>query len=348
MDLLTGLTAISLGAYLVLLGAASPLLLLLLLMKRRRPEPPMTADESSPALLYTLRLVGFATLSFLALSLGILSYLSFVNARQETAPAPSFVARPQSFQHPLEAVEFESEPGVVLQGWLIPPRNGAIVILLHGYGGDRRGMIWHAQTLADAGFGVLLYDQRASGESGGERRSYGWEDVPDVTAALDFLGSHARTGEARLGVAGCSVGAQIAIRAAAEMPALEALWADGPAIVSSADLPPPHNRETTVLHALSRLSDLTFSARIRMLPPQPLTEQIGRIPARPLMLVAGGRGDGPFGPEERQVRHVARHGGAGTELWVIEDAVHCDGPRVSPDRYRERMVAFFQEHLLNR
>jgi len=67
-----------------------------------------------------------------------------------------------------------------MAGWFIPSRNYATIILLHGYGGSRTAMIWHAEQLVEAGYGVLMYDERASGKSEGTHRSYGWEDTRDL------------------------------------------------------------------------------------------------------------------------------------------------------------------------
>ena len=47
---------------------------------------------------------------------------------------------------------------MTLSGWYVPSRNGAVVILLHGYGNNRAQMWPRAEPLARAGYGVLLYD----------------------------------------------------------------------------------------------------------------------------------------------------------------------------------------------
>ena len=82
---------------------------------------------------------------------------------------------------------FTGGDGVTLAGWFAPPENGATIILLHGYGGNRLGMRWHAEVLVEAGYGVLMYDERASGESGGTVRSFGWQDGADVGGAVEYL-----------------------------------------------------------------------------------------------------------------------------------------------------------------
>lgn len=138
----------------------------------------------------------------------------------ETALTPSEVTIPSDLGFEVDEVVFDSEDGIKLAGWYAPSRNSATVILLHGYGGNRTGMIWHAKQLTEAGYGVLMYDECASGESTGTYRSYGWEDHLDVKAAIQFI--HSQNPKEHIGAAGCSTGASIVVYSAALYPDLEA------------------------------------------------------------------------------------------------------------------------------
>ena len=51
----------------------------------------------------------------------------------------------------------------VIRGWLLPPRNGTTVILLHGAGATRTQMLPEARLLANAGYGLLMFDWPGSG-----------------------------------------------------------------------------------------------------------------------------------------------------------------------------------------
>src|SRR5438045_6998289 len=55
--------------------------------------------------------------------------------------------------------------GAALDGWQFTPRdsNGSVVILLHGVGDTRLGMLGHATFLLRSGFTVLLPDIRGHG-----------------------------------------------------------------------------------------------------------------------------------------------------------------------------------------
>src|SRR5437879_9424203 len=79
--------------------------------------------------------------------------------------------------------------GVVLAGWQFTPRdsNGSVVILLHGVGDTRLGMLSHATFLLRSGFTVLLPDIRGHGGSGGELITYGIKEADDVRCWADLL-----------------------------------------------------------------------------------------------------------------------------------------------------------------
>ena len=77
-------------------------------------------------------------------------------------------------------------------------------------------------------YNVLLFDWRAHGESDGERTTFGYEEVKDLAAALDYVSSRPEVDPERIGVLGNSMGAAIAIRGGAALPQLKAVVSDSP------------------------------------------------------------------------------------------------------------------------
>src|SRR5215813_9262857 len=114
-------------------------------------------------------------------------------------------------------VEFESDSGSRLRGWLIPGHKSAgAVVLMHGFRGDRRQMLGRATFLHQAGYSVLLFDFQAHGESPGEQITIGYLESRDARAAVEFMKKNC-PGE-KLGVIGLSMGGAAAVLAS---PALE-------------------------------------------------------------------------------------------------------------------------------
>jgi pimeloyl-ACP methyl ester carboxylesterase len=110
--------------------------------------------------------------------------------------------------------EFTSD-GVAIRGWIFPSAVeplGVTVVYLHGVGDNRASGVWIAEQLVRQGFDVLAYDSRAHGTSGGSACTYGFYEKHDLSRALDVLGIR------RAILVGASLGAAVALQAAAEEP----------------------------------------------------------------------------------------------------------------------------------
>lgn len=332
------------GLALVVLLAALVLLVLLISLRKKNKDNSTPQNFSSRlklALAHLLRLFGFAIFVILLLAGGLIVYVDQMTMASDLAPAPSKVEVPPDLPFQVEEVSFIGGDGIKLAGWYIPPVNGATIILLHGSDSNRLAMRWHAERLVKAGYGVLMYDERASGESEGQRRSYGWEDAPDVGGALDFLNSRISGGNAKVGIVGCSIGAQIALQAAARYTQIAATWADGPSAVRARDIP-IYSWQSFLSKISTYLLDEMYIRKGISAPP-PIVDTIGTIEPRPVTLVAGAKPHSAFGPEYLHVEYFMNYAGKNTNLWIIPQAMHCDGPSQIPEEYARQMLKFFNQ-----
>lgn len=273
----------------------------------------------------------------LTVIVGQVAYFSMqVNALLE--PAPSDVAPPSGFE--VEQVTFRGGDNLRLSGWYVAPQNDTVVILLHGYGGNRADLTWHAGQLIDAGFGVLMYDLRGHGESDGLQRSYGWADVADVESAVTFL---ERRGVEEVGVYGFSLGGQVALRAAGQMPELAAVFVDGPAEATAADLPEPVNLQEQVVFRLAPLQDRMMSNRTGVPVPTGVIEEVPHIAPRPIFFVVTGGEIWIPGGEPRLVRPFYEAAGDNATWWEIPKTVHGGGWIARDGEYAEALVTFFSQ-----
>jgi pimeloyl-ACP methyl ester carboxylesterase len=304
---------------------------------------PTPGEKLKTAAIYVLRLAGFTLLAIFVIGGTMLIYKTYQELKAEVAPAPSKVEIPNGLNLPLEEVTFTGGDGVILVGWYVPPHNGATIILMHGYGGNRLHTVWYAEQLIAAGYGVLMYDERASGESGGWQRSYGWQDAPDVGGALAFLEGRAEADTIRAGIAGCSIGGQIALQGAANYPQFQAVWADGPSVIRASDNPPPENWGLALAYASNLILDRMMAWKLDIQAPPAMIDILPQIAPRPVMLVAGGSPKPYLGSEELRIRRYAQYAGANALVWIIDEAYHCDGPQRRPQEYAARLVDFFDQ-----
>jgi pimeloyl-ACP methyl ester carboxylesterase len=237
---------------------------------------------------------------------------------------------------------FNKADNLYLSGWYAPSQNRAAVILLHGFGGNRRGMQARAEVLARYGYGVLLYDLRGHGESQGDVRAFGWEDVSDVEAALQFLSNRAEADGERIGILGFSVGGQIAMRATAEYEQIKAIIADDPGFVSVDDAPNPTNTKEGFLYFVSWLDGHCVSLWTGIPIPPGVTEIMGGISPRPIMFIDTGQAEARV-----LVRHYYELAAEPKELWEIPETFHGGQFEARPEEYEEKMIAFFDAALLD-
>jgi dipeptidyl aminopeptidase/acylaminoacyl peptidase len=90
------------------------------------------------------------------------------------------------------------------------------------------GMLRHADFLHNLGFNTLLFDFRNRGESEGDAVTIGYYEQGEALAALNYLKTRPEVDPKRIGVLGASMGAAVAIMAAARSEGMRAAVADSP------------------------------------------------------------------------------------------------------------------------
>jgi fermentation-respiration switch protein FrsA (DUF1100 family) len=129
------------------------------------------------------------------------------------------------------AVKFDSD-GIALAGNFTMPdkrASGRIpgLVIAHGFAGARYPAM--AAHLAGLGYGVLPFDFRGYGQSGGERGNVlPHEQVSDIRNAVTWLEGRPEIDPARIAVIGSSLGGSIAIMAAAQDARIKACVAGCP------------------------------------------------------------------------------------------------------------------------
>ncbi len=117
-----------------------------------------------------------------------------------------------------------------ISAWHIPhPQNaGCGVVFYHGYTGFRAAMLKYVPLMWKRGCHLLLLDARYHGVSGGEVPTWGSLERYDLIAAAKFLGRAHKLPLSRIGLYGESLGASIALQAAAIIPSFAFVIADSP------------------------------------------------------------------------------------------------------------------------
>jgi pimeloyl-ACP methyl ester carboxylesterase len=238
---------------------------------------------------------------------------------------------------PAREVAIRASDGVRTHGWYIRPRNGALILVLHGAGGDRMGTESQARMFVRHGYGVLELDARGRGRSGGDSEGYGWHWDRDVRAAVTFAVS--RPGVDSVGVFGLSTGAEVAVQAAAEDTRIRAVVADGVQQRTGVDSLSTPGAAKAFLVPFAFAWQAAYQFLTVSGPPPPLKKLVARISPRPLLLI-GTKAELPI---DRVWIHNAKQPKA---LYALPDTDHTRGLATHPRAYERRVIGFFDRALL--
>jgi pimeloyl-ACP methyl ester carboxylesterase len=209
-----------------------------------------------------------------------------------------------------QRVSFRTDDGLTIAAtWYeASSRPAPAVIFVHMLKKSRQDWDQVAAQLAAEGIGGLAIDLRGHGDSPGNPQDYTGM-VQDVRAARRFLSSRPEVLPSRIGIAGASIGASLAVLASA----------DDSAVVSLALLSP--------------------SLEYRGLR---LEQGIKKYGARPALLVAGD----DDGYAVRTVRDVAKAGGGVREVLLLPHAGHGTAMLAGDTDLGRRLLEWFRRTLL--
>jgi uncharacterized protein len=267
-----------------------------------------------------------------------------------------------------EDFKVSAPDGVLLKGWKVRPAvaNGSWVLLFHGVADNRVGVVGQASVLLKAGYSIVMMDSRAHGASGGLMASYGWLERDDTRAVVDALlaseldeAVNVQTGGRQnlqpmprisnpfhLFALGESMGAGIALQAAAVEPRIEAVAAEA----SFANL-----REASYDYAGLRRSPFIgktwlspFSWVLLYRGQQLAGVALGKISpeqavasrAFPVLLICDQHDEAL--PCRHSERIYSRARGP-KQLWVVPGAFHTAALGYQPAEFQRRVVKFYEQ-----
>lgn len=257
-----------------------------------------------------------------------------------------------------EQAKFRASDGVALEGWFVPaPGVAPAIVFVHGWMWNRLGNVAGqvpvpdkdvdflpaTRALHDAGYHVLLFDLRNHGRSG--RRlpiTFGVREAFDVQGALAYLRSRADVDNDRLGLLGCSMGANACLYGTPDAQPVKAILAVQATRVA-------HFNHNYALDEIGRLGP------VLMKPVDPLYRLLGapltrdHNPAKPaarlgdtLVQYVQGTGD-PWG----EMVHIEAFAAATPNVLPIvkyESAGRYEGYRYVNEQVEE-VADFFRTHV---
>jgi uncharacterized protein len=296
--------------------------------------------------------VGWTLGSLAALLLALVLVISWFSGQGLLHPDRELVATtPTDYGLSWSWANFTSEDGVALAGWWIPadsdPEDNRSIIFLHGYGDSKNQSMEIAPFLHRAGYNLLTFDFRASGESGGDFTTAGFLEVRDVAAAVAWLSSQpGMPPDPWIALFGWSMGGATAIRAAANLPTVDAVLTDSAfsRLQNIVDTSITHFFKKTIGVALPRwpfgplaVTFAGWSVGVDIGDNQPRRE-IATL-GRPILLIHG-TADVTVTPANLEELEAAAS--QPVEVVRIEGATHVRSFLTDPKAYEEAVLGFLQ------
>lgn len=234
-------------------------------------------------------------------------------------------------------VSLRTDDGHRLSGWWVPhPEARAVVVVSHGYFGNRETMLPYLKFLHDGGYSALLYDFRSHGWSEGKKVTFGKDETADLQAALDWTFQKTDLPVALLGE---SMGAAVSLLVAADEPRVAAVVADSAfarldsAVLGRLTLAFGPTLARAIVPPTQKIGERLLGFPARALAP---IECVGRIAPRPLFLIHGDA-DGLI--EIGNAHALREAAGQNSDLWVVNGSRHVRSVYDAKD-YGERVLNF--------
>lgn len=244
-------------------------------------------------------------------------------------------------------ISFKSSDNLRLSGVFMQGSNGATVVLLHGYGRSKEQMLPQASFLNKAGFNILMFDFRASGESEGRYITFGQREQADLEGAVSYLNNRGDMDMSKIGLLGFSMGGAVALMKSGDLPEIKAI------VINST-----YARFKSVIWQNFRdyfkglpffpigwvvLWIIKYRTGIYFPLINPI-QYLDKLQARPLMIMHGAHDkkipvDDAF--EMYQQAPWLK------EFWLVKDAAHEDVYSITKNQYEEKVIGFFREFLLS-
>jgi uncharacterized protein len=255
------------------------------------------------------------------------------------------ILHPSDLDLPYEDIVLKTAEGVPLSCWLIRPPGTprATILYLHGVSESKIAGLPMAKLLVDHGFNVFLYDARRHGESGGLFCTYGFYEKHDLTTIINYLESRTDLRIGNIGAFGASMGAAVAIQAAALDHRITAVVAES-GFATLRGVFDDYQKRMIKLpwHYLRNIvikrSELMAHFKANAVSPLEAVRQRHM----PLFLVHGTADNRIKSSYSEQVYAAAS---PPKELWLIPGARHDNMWEIGGTDYRRRVVQFFETYV---
>lgn len=245
----------------------------------------------------------------------------------------------------IDRIETENTDGLKISSWRFKKENPeGIVIVLHGMDGqDASTLLDFGKFFSDNNYETFCLDLRAHGKSEGNQIGFGYTEVKDVEALLDWIKSQPKYSNKEIILYGISMGGATSINIAADRDEVDKVIS-----VSAFQSTEKTFLDYMRMDGVPEFVVQSFKPSIRLL----ITLKYDSKPIKnapiskisqindPILLIHGGQDKQILIDQAYNLKEAA---GQNSELWVVEDRKHMvvtDILKSENEWYRERILEF--------
>ncbi|MBI3342448.1 alpha/beta hydrolase [Candidatus Curtissbacteria bacterium] len=274
--------------------------------------------------------------------------VSFYVAGRTTSPFRKFTkTSPAVVSNMNEEVSFKASDGVPIRGWFFKGAGNDVVIRVSGITQDRTdggylGLLIAKDLLAQ-GYSVLVYDNRAHGESGGDHVHFGQDEGNDVLGAVAFLKGKGYK-PAQIGIMADSMGSN------ATLMVIEKLNDVGPIILDSAaarvepvfaEIVTKENGIPSIfLPGVEFVNKVFYGVDVKKINP---IEKLALVPERKFLFLHAS-GDKTIAAENSKM--LLKKSNKASRLVIFNSPDHIATYRTDPGLYNKEVFEFLKEGFL--
>lgn len=236
-------------------------------------------------------------------------------------------------------ITFSTIDQVKLNAWYCDAQNGKTILLVHGATDSREGVRKQAEFLVREGYGVLAYDQRGHGESGGDTvNGFGWQSELDLSAAIGYIRS--KQPDVKIGAWGFSMGGEALMSAASRLK-LNAMIIDGATFRSTKDYIAIPSKASLFVSFTTRVMYASAQLFGQTAPPTPMIESILKADATHFLFIAAGNKQNEIEYNTFFNQQIPYRSG----IWVAPNVGHIKAYETYTAEYELQLMDFFDAYL---
>ena len=285
---------------------------------------------------------------FLSIVLFVIGPIMLLQPNRRTV---EYYSKYTSFLHPRDGglpadeITLKTAEGISLSCWFVRSQRAprGTIIYLHGVSECKIVGLPLTKLLHESGFNMFLYDSRRHGDSGGRYCTYGFYEKHDVGTVINYLEQRTDVNLGKIGVFGSSMGAAIALQAAALDKRIQAVVSESGFATLRTIFDdyqkrmikmPWHYLRNLVIKRSEHLAHFKANA---VSPLDAVTD------VHAPLFILHGTADNLIKYEYSEL--LFKKANPPKELWLIPGAKHNDMAEIGGEDYNRRIVEFFQKNL---